>query len=139
MNTTASSERLHIGFFGRSNVGKSSLMNAVTGQDMSVVSDTRGTTTDPVLKSMELLPLGPVVMFDTPGLDDDTELGALRMRKARELLYNTSMRSSEIAYAVGYNDPHYFSYLFKKNTGVTPSEFRSGVGQGDDGGEEEGR
>ena len=91
MNTTASSERLHIGFFGRSNVGKSSLMNAVTGQDMSVVSDTRGTTTDPVLKSMELLPLGPVVMFDTPGLDDDTELGALRMRKARQMLNKTDL------------------------------------------------
>ena len=91
MNTTASSERLHIGFFGRSNVGKSSLMNAVTGQDMSVVSDTRGTTTDPVLKSMELLPLGPVVMFDTPGLDDDTGLGALRMRKARQMLNKTDL------------------------------------------------
>ena len=91
MNTTASSERLHIGFFGRSNVGKSSLMNDVTGQDMSVVSDTRGTTTDPVLKSMELLPLGPVVMFDTPGLDDDTELGALRMRKARQMLNKTDL------------------------------------------------
>ncbi len=91
MNSTASSERLHIGFFGRSNVGKSSLMNAVTGQDMSVVSDTRGTTTDPVLKSMELLPLGPVVMFDTPGLDDDTELGALRMRKARQMLNKTDL------------------------------------------------
>ena len=91
MNTTASSERLHIGFFGRSNVGKSSLMNAVTGQDMSVVSATRGTTTDPVLKSMELLPLGPVVMFDTPGLDDDTELGALRMRKARQMLNKTDL------------------------------------------------
>ena len=91
MNTTASSERLHIGFFGRSNVGKSSLMNAVTGQDMSVVSDTRGMTTDPVLKSMELLPLGPVVMFDTPGLDDDTELGVLRMRKARQMLNKTDL------------------------------------------------
>ncbi|MBO4526153.1 MAG: [Victivallales bacterium] len=91
MNSTASSERLHIGFFGRSNVGKSSLMNTVTGQDMAVVSDTRGTTTDPVLKSMELLPLGPVVMFDTPGLDDDTELGALRMRKARQMLNKTDL------------------------------------------------
>ena len=75
----------------------------------------------------------------TTGVTFTKYLINLRMRKARELLYNTSMRSSEIAYAVGYNDPHYFSYLFKKNTGVTPSEFRSGVGQGDDGGEEEGR
>ena len=86
MNETASSERVHIGFFGRSNVGKSSLMNAVTAQEMSVVSPMRGTTTDPVQKSMELLPLGPVVVFDTPGLDDDTQLGALRVRRALQML-----------------------------------------------------
>jgi [FeFe] hydrogenase H-cluster maturation GTPase HydF len=86
MNATPSSERLHIGFFGRSNVGKSSLMNAVTGQEMSVVAEARGTTTDPVPKSMELLPLGPVVLLDTPGLDDDTALGALRVRRARQML-----------------------------------------------------
>ena len=104
MNTTASSERLHIGFFGRSNVGKSSLMNAVTGQDMAVVSDTRGTTTDPVLKSMELLPLGPVVMFDTPGLDDDTELGALRMRKARQVLNKTDLAVMVIDATAGLTD-----------------------------------
>ena len=104
MNSTASSERLHIGFFGRSNVGKSSLMNAVTGQDMAVVSDTRGTTTDPVLKSMELLPLGPVVMFDTPGLDDDTELGALRMRKARQMLNKTDLAVMVIDATAGLTD-----------------------------------
>ena len=104
MNSTASSERLHIGFFGRSNVGKSSLMNAVTGQDMAVVSDTRGTTTDPVLKSMELLPLGPVVMFDTPGLDDDTELGALRMRKARQMLNKTDLAVMVIDATAGVTD-----------------------------------
>ena len=104
MNTTASSERLHIGFFGRSNVGKSSLMNAVTGQDMAVVSDTRGTTTDPVLKSMELLPLGPVVIFDTPGLDDDTELGALRMRKARQMLNKTDLAVMVIDATAGLTD-----------------------------------
>ncbi len=86
MNATPSSERLHIGFFGRSNVGKSSLMNAVTGQELSVVAEARGTTTDPVPKSMELLPLGPVVLLDTPGLDDDTALGALRVRRARQML-----------------------------------------------------
>jgi [FeFe] hydrogenase H-cluster maturation GTPase HydF len=86
MNATPSSERLHIGFFGRSNVGKSSLMNAVTGQEMSVVAEARGTTTDPVPKSMDLLPLGPVVLLDTPGLDDDTALGALRVRRARQML-----------------------------------------------------
>lgn len=86
MNETASAERIHIGFFGRSNVGKSSLMNAVTSQEISLVSPIRGTTTDPVRKSMELLPLGPVVMMDTPGLDDDTELGSLRVSRARQTL-----------------------------------------------------
>ena len=91
MNETASSERVHIGFFGRSNVGKSSLMNAVTAQEMSVVSPMRGTTTDPVQKSMELLPLGPVVMMDTPGLDDDTTLGSLRMSRARQTLNRTDI------------------------------------------------
>ena len=91
MNETASSERVHIGFFGRSNVGKSSLMNAVTAQEMSVVSPMRGTTTDPVQKSMELLPLGPVVMMDTPGLDDDTALGNLRVNRARQTLNKTDI------------------------------------------------
>ncbi len=91
MNEAVAAERVHIGFFGRSNVGKSSLMNAVTGQEMSVVSEKRGTTTDPVRKSMELLPLGPVVVFDTPGLDDNTDLGALRMRTARQTLNRTDL------------------------------------------------
>ncbi|MBR4674958.1 MAG: [Victivallales bacterium] len=91
MNETSSSERVHIGFFGRSNVGKSSLMNAVTAQEMSVVSPMRGTTTDPVQKSMELLPLGPVVMMDTPGLDDDTALGSLRVNRARQTLNRTDI------------------------------------------------
>lgn len=81
-----SAERTHIGFFGTRNAGKSSLANAVTGQNLSVVSDVAGTTTDPVRKAMELLPLGPVVIIDTPGLDDEGELGGLRMRKARETL-----------------------------------------------------
>ena len=86
MNTTPSSERLHIGFFGRSNVGKSSLINAVTGQELSIVAAEKGTTTDPVQKAMELLPLGPVVVFDTPGLDDDTQLGPLRVRRGLQML-----------------------------------------------------
>ena len=73
MNQTPSSERVHIGFFGRRNAGKSSVLNAVTGQDLAVVSDVKGTTTDPVQKSMELLPLGPVVVIDTPGIDDEGE------------------------------------------------------------------
>ena len=89
MNQTPASERVHIGFFGRRNAGKSSVMNAVTGQDLAVVSDVRGTTTDPVYKSMELLPLGPVVMMDTPGIDDEGELGALRVRKSYQVINKT--------------------------------------------------
>lgn len=86
LQDTVSAERTHIGFFGMRNAGKSSLANAVTGQQLSVVSDVAGTTTDPVRKAMELLPLGPVVIIDTPGLDDEGELGELRMKKARETL-----------------------------------------------------
>jgi len=86
LNSTPSSERTHIGFFGRRNAGKSSLVNAVTGQELAVVSDTPGTTTDPVTKAMELLPLGPVVIIDTPGFDDEGELGELRVRKTRQVL-----------------------------------------------------
>ena len=79
MNDTPSGERLHIGFFGRRNVGKSSLVNRVTGQDLAVVSEVKGTTTDPVRKAMELLPLGPVVIVDSPGMDDEGDLGELRV------------------------------------------------------------
>ena len=77
LNSTPSSERTHIGIFGKRNAGKSSLINAMTGQSLAIVSDVKGTTTDPVLKSMELLPLGPVVIIDTPGLDDEGALGEL--------------------------------------------------------------
>lgn len=91
MNETPRGERLHIGFFGRRNAGKSSLINAVTGQELAVVSPTAGTTTDPVYKAMELLPLGPVVVIDTPGLDDDGELGALRVQKARQVMEKTNL------------------------------------------------
>lgn len=91
LNDTVSAERLHIGFFGMRNAGKSSLVNAVTGQELSVVSEVRGTTTDPVRKAMELLPLGPVVIIDTPGLDDKGELGTLRVKKAREILAKTDL------------------------------------------------
>ncbi|AEB07053.1 iron-only hydrogenase maturation protein HydF [Coriobacterium glomerans PW2] len=86
LNDTPRANRVHIGFFGRRNAGKSSLVNAVTGQDLAVVSDTPGTTTDPVYKSMELLPLGPVVIIDTPGFDDTGELGELRVKKTRQVL-----------------------------------------------------
>ena len=75
MNDTPSGERVHIGFFGRRNAGKSSVVNAVTGQNLAIVSDTKGTTTDPVYKAMELLPLGPVMIIDTPGIDDTGALG----------------------------------------------------------------
>lgn len=75
MNDTPSGERIHIGFFGKRNAGKSSLLNAVTGQELAVVSETEGTTTDPVYKAMELLPLGPVMLIDTPGFDDEGRWG----------------------------------------------------------------
>lgn len=91
MNETPSANRIHIGLFGRRNAGKSSLMNAITGQSLSVVSDQKGTTTDPVKKAMELLPLGPVVFIDTPGLDDTGELGGLRVQKARQALNQTDL------------------------------------------------
>lgn len=86
LNNTPSSERVHIGFFGRTNAGKSSLVNAVTNQNLSIVSDISGTTTDPVMKAMELLPLGPVVIIDTPGFDDKTELGKLRAEKTNQVI-----------------------------------------------------
>lgn len=86
LNETASADRLHIGFFGMRNAGKSSLVNAITGQELSLVSDVKGTTTDPVRKAMELLPLGPVVIIDTPGLDDEGLLGEMRVRKAKQVL-----------------------------------------------------
>ena len=85
LNDTPSGERIHIGFFGRRNAGKSSVVNAVTGQELSVVSEVKGTTTDPVYKSMELLPLGPVVIIDTPGFDDEGALGELRVKKTKQV------------------------------------------------------
>lgn len=91
MNQTPSANRVHIAFFGRRNAGKSSLLNAVTGQSIAVVSQVLGTTTDPVQKSMELLPLGPVVMIDTPGFDDEGELGSLRVQKAKQVLAKTDV------------------------------------------------
>jgi [FeFe] hydrogenase H-cluster maturation GTPase HydF len=91
LNDAPSASRVHIGFFGRRNAGKSSLVNAVTGQDLAVVSEVLGTTTDPVYKSMELLPLGPVMIIDTPGLDDVGTLGEKRVRKARQVLNKTDV------------------------------------------------
>ena len=91
LNSTPSGDRVHIGIFGRRNAGKSSLINALTGQNLAIVSDILGTTTDPVSKAMELLPLGPVVIIDTPGLDDDGELGKLRIQKAYQALNKTDI------------------------------------------------
>jgi len=91
MNETPSGERVHIGFFGRRNAGKSSVVNAVTGQELAVVSDVKGTTTDPVSKAMEILPLGPVVVIDTPGFDDEGSLGEKRVAQARKILGKTDI------------------------------------------------
>lgn len=91
LNATVSAERVHIGFFGLRNAGKSSLVNAVTGQRLSVVSEVKGTTTDPVKKAMELLPMGPVVIIDTPGIDDEGELGEQRVARARQILSQTDI------------------------------------------------
>lgn len=91
MNQTPMGERIHIGLFGKRNAGKSSLVNAITGQDLSVVSETLGTTTDPVMKAMELLPLGPVMVIDTPGYDDEGNLGELRVKKTKQVLNKTDI------------------------------------------------
>lgn len=101
MNNTPSAERIHIGIFGKRNAGKSSIINALTGQNLAIVSDKKGTTTDPVLKTMELLPLGPVVMIDTPGLDDAGELGQLRIQKAYQMLNKTDIALLVIDGSIG--------------------------------------
>ena len=104
LNDTPGSSRIHIGLFGCRNVGKSSLMNAVTGQDLAVVSAVKGTTTDPVRKAMELLPLGPVVITDTPGFDDEGELGELRVKKTRQKLATTDIAILVTDATRGMND-----------------------------------
>ena len=116
LNETVSAERLHIAFFGMRNAGKSSLVNAVTGQSLSVVSDVKGTTTDPVRKAMELLPLGPVVIIDTPGLDDEGGLGELRVKKAKEILSKTDIAVVVVDAAVGVseNDRELLEFLDKR-------------------------
>jgi [FeFe] hydrogenase H-cluster maturation GTPase HydF len=101
LNETPSSERVHIGFFGRRNAGKSSVVNAVTGQELSVVSEVKGTTTDPVYKSMELLPMGPVVIIDTPGFDDEGALGEMRVRKTKQILNRSDCAVLVVDGAVG--------------------------------------
>lgn len=101
LNEAASADRLHVGFFGKRNAGKSSLVNAVTGQELSVVSKVPGTTTDPVRKAMELLPLGPVVIIDTPGLDDEGGLGELRVKKTRQVLNTVDIAVIAVDATVG--------------------------------------
>ena len=104
LNDVVSAERLHIGFFGLRNAGKSSVVNAVTGQEMSLVSDVKGTTTDPVKKAMELLPLGPVVIIDTPGIDDEGELGELRVKKTKQVLNYIDIAVLVVDSTVGLQD-----------------------------------
>lgn len=105
MNKTPKANRLHIGIFGKRNSGKSSLINAITGQQMALVSDLAGTTTDPVYKAMELLPIGPVTMIDTAGFDDKGDVGELRVKKSREVLEKT-----DIALVVFSPEDEEFSY-----------------------------
>lgn len=102
LNETPSGERVHIGFFGARNAGKSSLVNLVTGQEMSVVSDVKGTTTDPVRKAMEILPLGPVVITDTPGFDDNGKLGSERVKKTREIIKTCDIAVIVVDASSGY-------------------------------------
>ncbi len=104
LNDTPSGERLHIGFFGKRNAGKSSVVNAVTGQELSVVSDVKGTTTDPVTKAMELLPVGPVMITDTPGYDDEGTLGELRVKKTRQILNRTDIAVLVVDSSEGLSD-----------------------------------
>ena len=101
LNETPKANRVHIGFFGCRNAGKSSVVNAVTGQELCIVSDTKGTTTDPVQKAMELLPLGPVLIIDTPGYDDEGELGLLRVRRTKQVLNKTDVAVLVVDASVG--------------------------------------
>lgn len=117
LNQTPAAERIHIGIFGKRNAGKSSVINAITGQNLAIVSDVKGTTTDPVLKSMELLPLGPIVLIDTPGLDDVGELGALRIQKAYQMLNKTDIAVLVVDGSVGMTneDQKILSRIKQKN------------------------
>lgn len=117
LNSTPSSERIHIGFFGKRNSGKSSLINAITNQSLSIVSEIKGTTTDPVYKSMELLPLGPVTIIDTAGFDDDGELGHLRVEKTKQVLnkIDIAVLITDSQTGLTSEDKNFISLLEKKN------------------------
>ena len=133
MNDTPSSERKHIAFFGCRNAGKSSLLNAVTGQNLSIVSDVLGTTTDPVFKSMELLPAGPVVVIDTPGLDDVGELGEQRVKKAKEVLRKTDLAVLTVDSVKGFTEPdkEILSAICEKNIPVIVVYNKSDISEKD--------
>ena len=117
LNQTPSGERVHIAFFGRRNAGKSSLVNAFTGQELAIVSDVKGTTTDPVYKAMELLPLGPVQIIDTPGIDDEGELGALRVRRTAQVLNKTDLAIlvSDATQSLGQEEKALLEKIKEKN------------------------
>lgn len=117
LNDTPSADRVHIGFFGKRNAGKSSVVNAVTGQELAVVSDVKGTTTDPVYKAMELLPIGPVMIIDTPGIDDVGMLGELRVRKTKQVLNKTDVAVLVVDGTLGKSDEdeELISFFQEKN------------------------
>lgn len=144
LNSTPVSERIHIGFFGRRNAGKSSVVNAVTNQQISVVSDVKGTTTDPVTKTMELLPMGPVVIIDTPGFDDEGALGEQRVKRTKQVLNRVDVavlivdstigktaadselieifKSKEIPYIIAYNKCDLTDRRFDDGLAVSATE-----------------
>ena len=117
LNQTPTGERTHIALFGRRNVGKSSLINALTGQEVSIVSDVKGTTTDPVYKAMELLPLGPIMIIDTPGLDDEGALGTLRMQRTRDVLNKSdvALLVTEAGFGLGACELEILAWVRAKN------------------------
>ena len=131
LNSTPSANRVHIGFFGCRNAGKSSLVNAVTGQELAVVSDVKGTTTDPVSKAMELLPLGPVVIIDTPGYDDEGALGEKRVRKTKQTLNKTDIAVLVVDGTCGMNkyDFELLSVIKEKNIPCIIAYNKSAAGE----------
>ena len=108
LNSTPNGERVHIGIFGKRNVGKSSIINRITGQNIAIVSDKAGTTTDPVSKAMEILPLGPVLIIDTPGYDDSGKLGELRVEKSKESIRKTDLAIIVIGADIGISEEDIF-------------------------------